>query len=256
MFDRPHILGVVMAHGAAEATVLRHLPYWLRVCDQVEIWVPAGEGFPIYTPGAVVIEAVPNAGGYSAATSERTFVAMQAAMDHNHEFVMLLEYDAMVWGPIPASALPEHGAVAACRWPNEPHSPIPGKTFLGAFYLHFPHLYSRLALELTVGTIRQAMRFSDEHGYTDRFLGRAVELAGVPVRDWRAEGLAYSYENISKHPGRVLECIEAVRRGTLFSHGIKDDASLQRILAASPWSGLTFEKLMRAKEILDRNDIP
>lgn len=233
MLEHP-ILGVVMAHAAAEATVRRHLPYWLRVCDLVEVWVPEGHGFKL-PEGAIVIEAVENGGAYSAATSERTTIAMGAAMDHDHEFVMLLEYDAIVWGPIPARVLPEHGAVAACRWPNEPHSPVPGKTFKGAFYLHFPQLYSRLALELTVGTIRQSMTFTDEHGYTDRFLGRAVELAGVPVRDWRAEGLAYSYENISAHPGRVAECVEAVRRGVLFSHGIKDEASLRRVLAVSQW---------------------
>jgi hypothetical protein len=177
MRDGPRILGVVMAHGAVQATVERHLPYWLRVCDMVEVWVPK-------------------------------------------------------------RVLPEHGAVAACRWPNEPHSPVPGKTFKGAFYLHFPQIYSRLALELTVGTIRQAMKFTDEHGYTDRFLGRAVELAGVPVRDWRAEGLAYSWENISAHPGRVDECVAAVQAGALFSHGIKDEKSLRRIVAASAWRGV------------------
>lgn len=234
MRDGPRILGVVMAHGAVQATVERHLPYWLRVCDMVEVWVPEGEGFKL--PGGVlVIEAVANGGAYSGATSERTTIAMGAASDHDPEFVMLLEYDAMVWGPISRRRMPEHGHVAACCWPNEAQSPVPGKTFKGSFYLHFPHIYSRLALELTVGTIRQAMKFTDEHGYTDRFLGRAVELAGVPVRDWRAEGLAYSWENISGHPGRVAECVEAVRGGALFSHGIKDEASLRRILAVSPW---------------------
>ena len=235
MPDRPNILGVVLAHGAAEATVRRHLPYWLRVCRFVEIWVPTGEGFPLHTPGACVIEAIPNGGAYSAATSERCFTALAAARDHDHEFTMLLEYDAMVWGPLRERAMPEHGEVAAIRFPNEATSPIPGKTFRGAFYLHFPHLYSSLALELVVGTMREAMHFTDEHGYTDRYVGRAVELAGVPVRDWRAAGLAYSWENISKHDHRVVECMDAVQAGALFSHGIKDEASLRRILAVSPW---------------------
>jgi len=238
MLAKSRVLGVVMAHGAAQATVRRHLPYWLRVCQQVEIWVPEGEGFDLNVPGAMVMEAVPNAGGYSAATSQRFALAMQCALDMGYDFTLLLEYDAMVWGPIPDRAVPEHGEVAAIKWPNEPVSPVPGLTFPGAFYLHFPHLYSRLALELTVGTMRQAMRFSDGHGYADRYVGRAVELAGVPLKDWRGMGLAYSWANISHHEHRVAECVEAVRAGALFSHGIKDEASLRRILAVSPWGAV------------------
>lgn len=235
MLSKSIVHGVVMAHGAAQATVRRHLPYWLRVCGEVEIWVPAGEGFTLDTPGAYVFEAIPNRGAYSGATSERCTVAMEAALDTGLPYTLLMEYDALTWGPIPDAAVPAHGEVAAPRWPNEPHTPVPGKTFRGAFYLHFPQLYSRLALELTVGTIRQAMRSTDEHGYTDRFLGRAVELAGVPVRDWRAAGLSYSWENISGHERRVVECVAAVRAGAFCSHGIKDEVSLRRILAVSPF---------------------
>lgn len=235
MLDRRRVLGVVLAHGAAEATVRRHLPYWLKVCQQVEIWVPVGEAFPMHTPGASVVEAVPNGGAYSGATSQRCFEALAGACESNFEFTALFEYDSLTWGPIPDKAIPEHGEVAGIRWPNELKSPVPGKTFAGAFYLHFPQLYSRLGLELTVGAMREAMQFTDEHGYTDRYVGRAVELAGLPVKDWRAMGLAYSWENISRHEHRVAECVEAVRRGALFSHGIKDEASLRRILAVSPW---------------------
>jgi len=146
-----------------------------------------------------------------------------------------MEYDSLTWGPIPDRAVPVHGSMAATRFVNEPSSPIPGKTFKGSFYLHFPQLYSRLACELVIGTIESSMSLDAEHGYTDRFLGLAVELSGVPVLDWKSMGLSYSHQDISKHPHRVDECIAAVKAGALFSHGIKDEPSLARIMAVSPW---------------------
>lgn len=233
MLDR-NTLGVVLAHGAAQATIRRHLPFWTRSCGRVVVVVPNEQGFSL--PGAEVIEAVDDGGAYSPSTNVRARHALAHALELGYPYTMLLEYDSLAWGSIPDRAVPEHGAMAACRWPNEPVSPIPGKEFISPFYLHFPHIYTRLALELVVGTLEESVPDDAEHGYTDRYLGLGVHRSGVPVLDWKAMGLTYSWENISKHEHRVVECIHAVAGGALFSHGIKDEASLRRILAVSPWA--------------------
>ena len=232
MLDRNHVLGVVLAHSAAAKVVASHLPLWLRTCSKVVVFTPNEQGF--HLPGADVFCAVDDGGAYSPHTSVRCRHALTYSLGLGYPYTMLLEYDAVTWGPIPDHAIPPHGGVAACRWPNEPVSPVPGKVFASPFYLHFPQLYTRLALELVVSAMED-MPADAEHGYTDRFVGLAVHRAGVPVKDWRAMGLCYSWENISRHEHRVVECIHAVANGALFSHGIKDEASLRRILEVAPW---------------------
>lgn len=234
--DKSQVLGVVLAHGDAAPSVRRHLPLWQKVCGEILVVVPEDQCFDL-GDGVPVVETVPNGGKYSTETNRRAANALRIAQGAAKEIplVMLLEWDSLVWGPIPLHAVPEWGSMAATKFPAEPRSPIHPRTFAGSFYLHFPHLYTRLALDLVLGTIDQNIPLDAEHGYTDRFLGLAVEKAGVPVLDWRAKGLSFSWENISAHPERVAACRQAVQRGALFSHGIKDEASLRQILPVSAW---------------------
>lgn len=233
--DRNLVLGVVLAHGKARDTVIRHMPYWLKTCAKLLVVTPIGQPLNLNNPDVTEVQLVEDGGSYSTSTNQRCFEALKAGYQFGTPFVMLFEYDSLCWGPIPSRAIPEHGSMAAIYWRNESRSPIYPKTFKGNFYLHFPHLYTRLGLELVLGTIENSVPMDAEHGYTDRFLGLAVERSGIPVLNWTGQSLSYSFEDITSHGARIDGCIHAVQNGVLFSHGIKSQSGLEKIAVHSPF---------------------
>lgn len=233
--DRSQVLGVVLAHGKARDTVIRHLPYWFKICEKLLVVTPIGQPLNLNNPDVTELQLVADGGSYSTSTNQRCYEALKAGYAVGTPFVMLWEYDSLAWGPVPLGAIPERGSMAAIYWQNERISPIHPKTFMGNFYLHFPHLYSRQGLELVIGTMESSMNMTEEHGYTDRFLGLAVELSGIPVLNWTGLGLSYSFEDITSHGARIDGCIHAVQNGALFSHGIKSEAGLHKIAVHAPF---------------------
>ena len=123
--------------------------------------------------------------------------------------------------------------MGSCMFHNEDYDVVPGKKFISPIYLHFPHLYTRTALEKMLAVAESGqVSWDAEHGYVDRWLGFLAHKAGVPVLNYRANGLGYSYENISyggRFPHRVDEAAQAVSNGAIFSHGVKDRRTLERI---------------------------
>jgi hypothetical protein len=237
--NRNDTVGIVMAHAGAKETVVRHLPYWLKVCGRIIIVLPEGETLGLCTENVEEFSRVPNGGGYSKETNIRTYQALHIA---RHSFpspyYILFEYDSLCWRDIPEECVPQVNAMTACRWPNEAVSPI-GKPFKGSFYLHFPHIYSVGALDKLLPVMERHVPWDAEYGYTDRYLGLCVERACIKVVDTLMMGKAYSFENISKHPARVNDCIYGVRnRGIVFSHGIKDEESLRLIAKGCQWGVL------------------
>jgi hypothetical protein len=234
ILDPSKVTGIVLAHASAKETVKRHLPYWLKVCSRVLVVTPTDHVLGLNHPSVIEYPKVPNQTAYSVATSIRTHEAMKLALgEHPSDYYLLLEYDSLCWGPIPEHAVPYEGGVSACQWTNEAVSPVPGKTFSSNIYLHFPQLYSQKGLKTVADAISNSVSYDLEHGYGDRFLGAAVIRSGVPIKNLRTMGLSYSYENISlsKFPRRVTECIEAVKGGAIFTHGIKDQDTLKSIAA-------------------------
>lgn len=232
--DPSKVLGVVLAHSSAKPTVLRHLPYWLRTCARLILFVPEGQMMGLSHPLVKEIEGVRDGGSYSTATNERCYAALKSSRDLHPEFeyVMLFEYDSLCWSPIPEVAIPAEGEISAIVWPNEPVTPIKGRPFIAPTYLHFPQIYTRTAISKLLTAMETTVPWDAEWGYTDRYLGLAAHRSGVKVKDLRRMGLAYSYENISysgPYPKRVEECVEAVKRGAVFTHGVKDEATLKRI---------------------------
>jgi hypothetical protein len=235
--DPSKVVGLVLAHERAAEAVKRHLPYWLKVCSKVIITIPEEQRLVIDHPDVIVLPIVPNQSAYSPETSRRTHELMKASLEHPAEFYLLFEYDSLCWGPIPEEAIPYDGGVSACQWTNEARQPVPGKKFVSNIYLHFPQLYSRKGLQSMVDAISRDVSFDVEYGYGDRFLGYAAVAGQVPVKNLRTMGLSYSYENINSnvYPKRVYECIEAVKRGVIFTHGIKDEETLKTIAQHGPF---------------------
>jgi hypothetical protein len=238
--DREQVAGVVLAHGASAGCVRRHLPYWLKVCHRVMIITPLGHSLPrIENIGVSYMQAVENGGAYSPNTNQRATFALETGLSMGCPYTMLYEYDSLTWGEVPLRAIPGPFGMGATVWPNEKKSPVKGLEFAAKHYLHFPHLYTRGALEKVIPVAHELLAAGKhEGGYTDRFLGLAVEKAETPVLDWRAIGLSYSYENISGRPNRIAQCAAEVANGVIFSHGIKDSASLDHISQFAPFKNL------------------
>jgi hypothetical protein len=237
--DPREVFGIVLAHGAARDTVIRHMPYWFKVAHRLLILVQEEDELNISDPRVTVARRVPNGGSYSTETNERVRAAMNLALETPSKYYMLFEYDSLCWGPIPSVCIPPDGLLAASVWPNEPVSPIPGKTFKARFYMHFPQLYTRKALETVVETMNTVIPISAEHGYIDRYIGLAVQEGGVQFIDCKMMGFSYTWANISRFPEKVRQCENAVKnQGVIFTHGIKDEPSLRRIAAVSPFGVL------------------
>lgn len=232
-------VGIVLAHSSAAETVKRHIPYWLKICSHLVLVIPEDHTINIKHPAVTVYRLMLNATAYSPATSARFHQAIDVALkNHSAEHYVIFEYDSLCWGPIPDSIVPHGKQVTACQWPNEAISPIRGLQFQARYYLHFPQIFPREALQSVSDAIRDKVPYEAEHGYTDRFVGAACIAAGLKVIDTRSIGLAYSWQDISKYPARVNACIEAVKKGVIFSHGIKDAPSLKRIAEVSPFGVL------------------
>lgn len=242
MLDYNDVIGIVHAHASARDTVLRHLPYWLRTCKKIVVVTPLGHDLKLDHPRVDEVQKIENGSSYSRQTNMRTYECLNLAREKykKYPYVMLFEYDSLCWGPIPDKAIPRSGAISATKFMNETASPVKGKTFLASYYLHYPQIYSREALDAILCSMESKINFDAEHGYTDRFLGLAAERAQIPILNLLELGLSYSWENISvsKYPQRVKECISAIKGGAFMSHGIKDIETLKIIAENSPFGYL------------------
>ena len=233
--DPKRVLGVVMSHAKAKENTQRHIPYWFKVCDHILLYTPENQKLKLNDPRIEELEAFGDPREHAGiAISLRTHSALKEALTRKeYDYIILFEYDSLCWGPIPDSAVPPEGSMGCSMFENEPYDVIAGIKFLSPIYLHFPHLYTRTAVEKMLAAADDGrVRWDAEHGFVDRWLGMLAHVAGVPVLDYRAMNLGYSWENISysgPFPKRVEECVTAVKNGAVFSHGVKDAETLKRI---------------------------
>lgn len=232
--DPKQVLGVVLSHLSARDNTIQHVPYWHRVCDRILLYTPVGQRLNLNDPRITEYEAFVDSKFHAGDTvNRRIHTALKEALKTDYRYIILFEYDSLCWGPIWDRAVPPEGSMGSCLFHNEDYDVIPGKHFESPIYLHFPHLYTRTALEKMLAVAeRGEVAWDAEHGYVDRWLGFLAHKAGVPVLNYRANGLGYSYENISyggRYPQRVDEAAHAVANGAIFSHGVKDRRTLERI---------------------------
>lgn len=224
---------IVMAHGAAKDAVHRHLPYWRKVAAHIAFFVPLGE--TIDPPeDCLEFAMVPNGGKYSPETNERTQLALgYGARQTLAPWVLFMEYDAMVWGPIPEIALPPPRWIAGSVFKA---SELDGKRFSSRYYLHTPNILTpdscgRLLAEM------ELLPMDAEGGYNDRYMGYAAEWAQLSLYDWHSYGLSFSRESISfDNIDTINAAVAALQAGALFSHGIKTERALNHLLPYSGWA--------------------
>jgi len=213
-------LSIIMTHKEALPAVRRHLPIWNKHLEKIVFTSPVDSmmGSELEETG------IGNAEHNGEISAQRIMKIFEFALSYPEtwEYLLLLEYDALALG------LPEYifseGVSAAKYSQNKPIK------FKGKFYLHYPMLFKREAFERVYSCL-DAVKTRDRY-FSDRFIGKAVELARIPVKDLIREGKAYSKNTIKQEHHKALK--QAVRNGAIFFHGIKTEETLRIILENAP----------------------
>lgn len=216
---------IVLAHGAARDTVDRHLPLWEAVAEQVAFVTPCdaqlSAGFREYSVGV-------NA-KYGPENNRRVQFALALGLRTQHPYIMLTEYDAVLWSAPPADALPAFGQSAGPLFtgPQRKFWHWEGKDFAGRSYMHFPQIHTRASARAILAAMDK-LPMDAEHGLADRYMGLAIERAGVKVNNWLPR---YAYTKDTLTLDDVAPCRDAIAAGAFASHGLKSADVLNGILA-------------------------
>lgn len=199
---------LVLAHGGARDTVLRHQPHWEHLSEQVIYSTPSDDPLRDFHGHQFVWG---KSSRYDANTNLRTREALRYAMSLDPEWLWFYEYDAVCFEAPPAK-LRNKKSISASRFRNFDDS------FKGSIYLHSPLLIGRDALPALVDAMF-SLPDDAELGFGDRYFGLAVDRAGIPVIDTLAAGFSWSMNHIE--PKHLGEARKAYRNGARMSHGIK-----------------------------------
>lgn len=215
-------LAIVLAHGKIAEACRRHEPVWRRHCGDLFYFTPVDDplpaGFRQYSVG--------KSGSYVPDTSLRCREALRFATLTGYKYVLLIEWDSLIFADIPTKLLPFAGGVSAPLFTESE----PGKKFKGKFYLHFPQLFTRSGAKAVVAAM-DGMPLESEFGFTDRYVGYAVEQSGIPVLDLNPTGFACTHNEIDA--AKLPEVLKQYAAGARWSHGIKSKETFQALAAAS-----------------------
>lgn len=217
-----HRLLIVLAHGKAKETCIRHLPIWNAASDLTIFCAP--EDDPLHLPGHLCLNYGKSA-QYSEETNRRTIFAMEQACNMRPEFLIFCEYDALLWywptELIARTVKDFEPTVLASQFVSA------DPAFRGKAYLHSPIIFTRDAVPLVLKAMNR-LPMNAERGFGDRFFGLAVEEAGIKVVNGHDHGASYSQNHITG--AFVDQCADAVKGGACFTHGVKEESVLTRIL--------------------------
>lgn len=226
---RERTMAVVLAHGKALPAVLRHLPVWRQNAELVVFFTPADDtldlpGCPQFSTG--------RSDAYSADTNGRCREALRFASYADIDYVLLIEYDSLVFGEIPLHLYPDAGEVTAPLFRVPPGERCPGRpiVFDGSQFIHFPVLMSISACRRVVAAMDEMSTLA-EGGLTDRYVGYAIERANVPVRDLWSTGIVYTKNIIGA--AELPEALAAIAKGARWHHGIKSEDVFEKMSAAA-----------------------
>jgi len=217
---KQNILGIVLAHGKAREAVARHETLWAPLCDQLVYFTPVDDR--LLLPGRLEFS-IGKSQAYSADTNLRCRAAMKFASLTRYEYVALFEYDSFVIGPWPVS-LPDADVVKAVKC-NDPYN----TKFQGKSFLTFPQLYGHEAAR-AVASAMDNIPLDAEGGFTDRYIGYAVERTGCVTVKFDDPKLEFSKNHIVQEDLAVAE--KRIRAGARWIHGVKDENVFAALLKA------------------------
>lgn len=216
-----NILQLIMTHKEALPTVKRHLPIWENISKNIIFVSPKNsymeEGRFVFGYPEARIGDAEHSGELS---RQRIVEIFEYAISLEWDYLLLLEYDAFALA-LPKEVIPEKEGVSAIKYKQ--NKPIKYKA---SFYLHYPMLFTREGLKKTYWKLSDVK--TNDRFFSDRFIGRAVELARIPVKDLLKMKKGYSKNTIE--PKHYQKLKQAVAEGAIFFHGVKNTETLSHII--------------------------
>ena len=152
-------------------------------------------------------------------TQDRTMFAtlLAATIGGDDDIVSIIEYDAIVWPGYWKRCIPTVDTVQCGMIFNE----SPASKFKAKQFTHWPVTTTVANWKL----ISERMAHVVEGGYPDRMMGLAIERAGL-----RLQSVGPATYSSNKIGARELpDALDAIRRGALCMHGIKDVGTLKTL---------------------------
>jgi len=212
------LLSLIMTHKEAEPTVLRHPHLWTKHTGEVLFISPVDSKMNIQNLFTEL--GIGFAEHHGEISAQRIINVFKFALQQDWTHLLLMEYDSFALA-LPKEVMPEPGGVSAAVYSqNKPHK------YRGKFYLHYPMLFTREGMQKVydkLDTVKTKDRF-----FSDRFIGRAVEYAKIPVNNLLIKKKAFSKNTIL--PEHYPKLRKAVKNGAVFFHGIKDEETLKIII--------------------------
>ena len=197
---------IVLTHGRAAGTTLRHLEHWRREGGRTfEFISPIDDPFNI---AGYPCQKIGNSSHHGSGCHARMYLAVLMAEQHGHsERVMLTEYDALFWREFLDFAEGDMEMTTGFIFKSE------DRHFVAPTFTHWPVI----ANGYTWGKIADQMGACYEDGMTDRLLALAAQLARVKMLE-RSTFSANVIDGADR--GRAIQHRKA---GTLHAvHGVKD----------------------------------
>jgi hypothetical protein len=219
-------LGIVLAHGKVADVCRRHEPVWRKNCNELFYFTPTDDPFAPNGDklGLARQYSVGRSKAYSSDTNVRAREALRFASLTYYEYVLLIEYDSLIFGPIPEKYVPPTDGVSAPVFHNA------DPKFRGKFYTHFPQMFTRTAVQAVVAAMT-ALPDGAEHGFTDRYVGLAIENAKVPVLDLNPTGFVCTHNEIDEK--KLPDVLAQYKKGARWSHGVKTEKIFKALQKAS-----------------------
>ena len=151
-------------------------------------------------------------------TQDRTIFALAFAGTMQTDCVTLLEYDAIAWPRyFGLAGVSCNGNSVACGtiFTNA------DKAFRGTYYTHWPVTATPSMWRVIAGAASRLC----EHGFPDRLVGAAVELAGFEFKC--VTGSHFSANKIDN--SNIENAINAIAKGACCMHGIKSLDILRKL---------------------------
>lgn len=201
--------------GAVEAFE-RHFQYWQELGHDILLFSPSDAAVSVAGISGITTGKAQHHGVQSIKNFRGVLEHMAGLGYDRHAF---FEYDSICLGPLPEFK----GDLAAIIY----HDSNPG--FTGKMFCHPPILFTASGLNRLVEEFKQ-MPFDAEQGFWDRWIGLAIERAGLVYTDLLTDGRGWSRNTIYEVHHKDL--FNAILRGVKVIHGIKDQQTLEVIQRA------------------------
>lgn len=212
----------ILAHGAAQATFDRHLPFWsetAKLCTpeaDVMVWMPENDKVKTALPGQALGKAEHN--GVTAINRFKYIIEFMAGLGMDR--YVFFEYDSICLGSLPDSKVDVIGNMFTDQISEQ---------FAGGMFFHPPILFSNHAVQ-KLNAEMLGMPPNLEGQMWDRYLGLAVKRAGLSHKSFFDSGLGFADNTIPVK--RQYDLVKSIIHGCKLIHGIKDVQTLDVIKRA------------------------